>query len=683
MTTTLDTPAAGPPGHRYRADDAPPAGARRPERLLAGANRLWRRRPDDPAWVRPALFGLLIATGALYMWGLGESGWANSFYSAAAQAGSESWKAFFFGSSDAANSITVDKPPASLWFMAMSVRIFGLSSWAILLPQALMGVATVGVLYAAVRRQFSAAAGLLAAAVMALTPVAVLMFRFDNPDALLVLVMTIAAYAVLRALESGQARWLLLCGALVGFGFLTKQLQALLVVPAFGLAYLWASPKPLGRRVVDLLGALAAMVVAAGWWIAIVELTPASMRPYIGGSQHNSILELTLGYNGLGRLTGNETGSVGGGGGWGTPGLGRLFGAEQGGQIAWLLPAALILLVAGLWATRRAPRTDLTRAAFLVWGGWLVVTGLVFSEMQGIFHAYYTVALAPAIAALVGMGTTVVWKQRGAWAPLLLAATMVVTTLWSYALLARGADWHPWLRVVVLVAGLMAALGLAAGTFIGRRLLAVVAATAVVVGLAGPAAYALKTASTAHTGSIVTAGPTVSGAMGFGGGMRGAGAGMGGPGGQTQGQAQRQTGTQGAPGTAGGMPGFGGGGMGGLLNGSTPSDELVAALEADANSYTWVAATIGSNNASGYQLASQEPVMAIGGFNGSDPSPTLARFQSYVAAGKIHYFIRGTNLGGAGNTGGSAVGQPIAEWVAANYSATTIGGTTVYDLTSS
>ena len=682
MTTTIDRPPG--PGPAPMAD-----GPGRPSPTLNRRQRIVRGRPEDPAWVRPAFFGLLIATAVLYLWGLSASGWANSFYSAAAQAGSESWKAFFYGSSDAANSITVDKPPASLWFMAISVRIFGLSSFAILLPQALMGVGTVGILYAAVRRHFSAPAGLLAGAVLALTPVATLMFRFNNPDALLMLVLTGAAYAVLRAIENGRTRWLLLAGALVGLGFLTKQLQAVLVLPTFGVAYLVAGPKTAGKRILDLMAAFAAMIVAAGWWIAIVELVPAQYRPYIGGSQNNSILELTLGYNGFGRLSGDETGSVGGNGNWGATGIGRLFNSEMGGQIAWLIPAALILLVAGLWITRRAPRTDQVRAAFLLWGGWLLVTGLIFSFMQGIFHAYYTVALAPAIAALIGIGVTTLWKQRDQAMMLVLAGTVVVTALWSYTLLARADSWHPWIKYAVLITGLIGAAGLALSDRLNRRFLAVIVTTAVFSGLLGPAAYSISTAATAQTGSIVSAGPTVS-SGGMGGGPGGGGGGRGGGGGgfgggqpPTQGQTGTgQTGTGQTRGFGGGGAGGGGGGMGGLLNSTTPSADLLAALKADSGSYTWAAAVSGSNNAAGYQLASELPVMAIGGFNGSDPSPTLTQFQAYVAAGEIHYFIAASGLGGTSSTGGSNVASEISTWVAANYTATTIGSTTVYDLSS-
>jgi len=371
-----------------------------------------RQRWPGAEPIRWALPALLAGTALLYLWGLSESGWANSFYAAAAQAGSASWKAFFFGSSDAANAITVDKTPLSLWPMALSIRVFGLSSWSLLVPQALEGVAAVWLLHNTVRRTTgSRGAALLAGAVLALTPVAVLMFRFDNPDALLVLLLVGAAYGVLRAIEDGcrhPVRWLSLAGTLVGLAFLTKMLQAFLVLPGFGLAYLLFAAAPWSRRILHLLVAFGSMLLAAAWWVAIVELWPADSRPWIGGSQNNSILELTFGYNGLGRITGDETGSVGGGGGWGTTGLLRMFGSEVGGQIAWLLPAALILGVAALVVARHR---RLVAAATTLWLGWLLVTLLTFSPMAGIFHAYYTVALAPAIAALVAIGALALWQK--------------------------------------------------------------------------------------------------------------------------------------------------------------------------------------------------------------------------------------------------------------------------------
>ena len=502
--------------------------------------RLLRRRPEDPAWARPAVAALLAATAALYLAGLSRNGWANAFYAAAVQAGTKSWKAFFFGSFDAANFITVDKPPASLWVMEISARIFGLNSWSLLVPQALEGVATVGVLFATVRRWSGPAAGLIAGAVLAVTPVATLMFRYDNPDALLVLLLVIAAYAITRAVESGQTRWLALTGALLGFGFLTKMLQAFLVLPVFALVYLIAGPPRLGRRIWQLLVGGAAVVVAAGWWVAIVMLTPAADRPYVGGSTNDNILQLTFGYNGLGRLTGNETGSVGPAtrstAAFGGPaGITRLFSSSMGSQASWLIPAALIGLVALLWLSRRSPRTDRTRAAALVWGGWLVLTGLVFSYMSGIIHPYYTIALAPAIGALTGIAAVTLWRIRDRLAAqLTMTAMLAVTAAWAWMLLGRSPGWYPWLPVLVVLAALGAAgLILSGRTTAGHRagepgsagltsvgqgrrfLTAAAVSLAAIAGLAGPLAYSSSTATTTYTGAIPVAGPAVAG--GFGG----------------------------------------------------------------------------------------------------------------------------------------------------------------------
>ncbi|MFG2157779.1 ArnT family glycosyltransferase [Streptomyces olivaceus] len=728
-------PAAAPADH-HRHGQHGQAGQSGGSRL----GRLWRGRPEDPGWVRPAFLGLLLATAVLYLYNLSASGYANSFYSAAVQAGSQSWKALFFGSLDAGNAITVDKPPAALWPMALAVRIFGLSSWSVLVPEVLMGVGTVAVVYAAVRRRFSPAAGLIAGAVLALTPVAALMFRFNNPDALLALLMSVTCYFVVRALEDGRTKWLVWAGVAVGFAFLAKTLQAFLILPPLALVYGVCAPVRLRRRLGQLALATLAIVVSGGWWVAVVELWPASSRPYIGGSQNNSFLELTFGYNGLGRLNGEETGSVGGGGGgmgggsqWGETGWDRMFNSEIGGQISWLLPAALILLVAGLVATRRTGRTDTARASFLVWGGSLVTTAAVFSYMAGIFHQYYTVALAPYLAAVVGMGAAALWERRERlWASLALAAAVTATAAWGYVLLNRTPAYLPWLKWLVLVGGLAAALGLVFAGRLGRRALLAVAGLGLAAALAAPTAYTLSTVSEGHSGSIVTAGPSGASMMGGpgGGGGRGGGPGGGFPGGgnaapgqgQGQGQTQGQGGgpgggggggfpgggtapgqnnqngqngqapnsqapngrsnQNGAAGESGGMAGGmgGGGGMGGLLNGAEVGSEAKKLLETDAGSYTWAAAAIGSQNAASYQLSTGDPVMAIGGFNGTDPSPTLAQFKEYVADGEIHYFIGGGTGGGTGGDDSGTASQ-ITSWVEAHFKEVTAGSATFYDLT--
>ena len=736
--------APGDPGAITTGPRQPAAAGRsRPGRLPG----LLRGPAADPRWARPALLALLALTALLYAAGLSRNGWANDFYSAAVQAGTRSWKAFFFGSFDSSSFITVDKTPASLWVMELSARVFGLNYWSVLLPQAAEGVASVAILYAAVRRWSGPAAGLIAAGVLAVTPVATLMFRFNNPDALLVLLMTAAAYAMVRAIDCGRTRWIVLAGALLGFGFLTKMLQAFLVLPAFALVYLVAGPPRLGRRLWQLLAGGAALLAAAGWWVAIVQFTPAADRPYVGGSTNDSILQLALGYNGLGRLDGNETGSVGfnggaapGGGGGsafgGSSGVSRLFASEMGGQISWLLPAALIALAALVWLSWRRSRTDQVRAAALLWGGWLVVTGLVFSYMSGIIHPYYTVALAPAIGALTGIGAVTAWRARRSMAGgralaarAVLAAGLVVTAWWAFVLLGRSADWLPWLRPVVLVCGLAAAAVVIAERWLsGRAMLLSVAPLALVAGLAGPLAYSLNTAATSHTGALPSAGPSVASFGGPGGGPGGGGGGQpgtgfGGHGGTTQGgTTQGGTGRPGAgapgssgvpgnaPGAAGGtggvpgstsgrssgstagrvpgstsgrsgqFPGGQGGGIGGGLGGSTQvSSAVTKLLTGGAAGYRWAAATVGAESAAPFQLASGEPVMAIGGFNGTDQAPTLAQFKTMVAAHEVHYFI-----GANGHTfgGGSGDAAQITSWVESHFTKQTVGGETVYNLTS-
>ncbi|TRW76972.1 glycosyltransferase family 39 protein [Mycolicibacterium sp. 018/SC-01/001] len=617
----------------------------------------------DPRWARPSLAALLIATAVFWCVGLSRNGWANAFYSAAVQAGTKSWKAFLFGSSDAANVITVDKPPAALWPMEISARIFGVNTWSIQLPQVLLGVASVALLYVIVTKHFGPAAGLLAGAALALTPVATLMFRYNNPDALLTFLMIAAVWAVMRAVSDGRTRWLMLCGALLGLGFLTKQLQVLLVVPGLALAYLVAGPPRLRIRLVQLVAGLGGMVLATGWWVLLVELWPPDSRPYIGGSENNSFLDLTFGYNGLGRLLGGEQNRPGGGmelphdmpsgmGGFiSHAGITRMFTAESGAQISWLLPAALILLLVGVVATWRRPRTDHQRAQYLVWGGWLIGTAAVFSFMSGLFHDYYTVALAPAVAAVVGIGAADLWLRRDKrWPVAVLALVTAVTGGWSWILLSRTPEFVGWLRwVVVGLAALATAALLMTVTprWDRRRVRRWAAAAAIFAALAGPLSYCVQTVSTSHTGGIITAGPTIAG-NGF-------------PGGRNP------------------------------MQETTVSDAVAATLLADADTFTWVAAVPGSTDAGVYQLATDRPVMALGGFSSGDPAPTLEEFQQYVHDRRVHYFIESAMFGrGAGQDSDMPVppgmdsdtqANRIKEWVKQNFTPVTVDGVTLYDLT--
>ena len=659
----------------------------------------WRR----PRWELSGLAVLLAGTGVLYLWQLAGNGWANTFYAAAVQAGTKNWTALFFGSLDSGNGITVDKPPASLWVMALSGRVFGFSSWSMLVPQALMGVGAVALLWAAVRRISGPGAALLAGTVLALTPVAALMFRFNNPDALLVLLMVAAAYCTLRAIEKAGTRWLLAAGLLIGLGFLAKMLEVFLVTPGLALAYLWAAPVSLGRRIRQLLAAGLAIVVGAGWWLLAVALWPVSSRPYIGGSTDNSPLELAFGYNGLSRIFGQgrpgggtrplpaggdlHRGLPGGAGGLfgGHTGLSRLFTGSFGTQAAWLLPAALLLLVVGLWLTRRAGRTDLVRAGLLLGGGWVLVTALVFSYMTGIIHQYYTVALAPGIAAVLAIGGREVWQQRNTWAGrTILAVATAGTALWAQTMLGWSPEFLPWLRWVVLVAGVIAAVAFLVPRS-GPRWLAVATTIAVTAGLTAPTAYAVETVVTPRSGPLVTAGPPVtqSDAPGPGGFPAGF------PGMNRRGSERTMPRGSGGPDIAATNP------------------ELVALLKAAPTK--WSAATITGSSAASLELASGTAVLGIGGFMGSDPYPTLDQFKSYVASGQIRYFVTGPIYGGRftggfpgtpegaspggfpGRDGGGPTrggpdgfangpGSQISQWVTENYTATTIGGQTIYNL---
>jgi 4-amino-4-deoxy-L-arabinose transferase-like glycosyltransferase len=594
-------------------------------------------------WSRWALAALLAATAVLYLWNLSASGYGNTFYAAAAQAGSQNWSSWFFGSLDAHNFITVDKPPAALWVTGLSARVFGVNSWSVMAPQALMGVAAVALLYCAVRRAFAnpdqgAAAGLLAGAVLAVTPAAALMFRFNNPDALLVLLLTAAAYCLMRAASAASWRWLLLVGAVMGTAFLTKMLQGFLVLPGFGLAYLLTAPTSWAKRLLHLLGAVAALIVAAGWWVLAVQLTPASARPYIGGSTDNTVLDLALGYNGINRILGHHRegtplGSWGAarlpmfGGG---TGMHRLFTGEMADEIAWLLLVALFVVgLGGYLAVRRAlTRNEL--CALLTWGIWLLVTGVVLSFMGGMVHPYYTVELAPAIAAMVGLGAVWAWRRRSNWdGRCSMAAMVMLAAVPSAILLHRnvfGPTFLPWLIIGLAVVS-------AAGVLWPRPPVAALVAGCVAA-LAGTAAFSVATAATPHHGTIPTA--------------------------------VRPSKVTGA-----------------WIN--DENNTQIAALLA-ATHTPWSAATNGSQSAAALEIASGTSVMAVGGWSG-DPVPTLQQFIDDVQAGKISYYveagrgpnspaIRGEVIRSTLHTASHA--REIADWVAAHYPGTFIGGSTVY-----
>ncbi len=653
--------------------------------LLARARSRGLSRDRADAWALPALAGVAALAAVLYLANLTVSGYANTYYAMAAQAGSQSWSAWFFGALDASGFITIDKPPLSTMVMGLSVRLFGLSSWSILLPEALMGVGAVVVLFLAVRRSFGTAAATIAGAVMALTPAAVLIFRYDNPDALLTLLLVSAAWALLRALDDGRMRWLALAGTLVGLGFMTKFLQAWLVLPVFALVWVVAAPGGWRRRVAGLAVSAASVAVASLAWPVAVDLVPAASRPYIGGSSDNSVLDLILGYDGLGRIfggVGNGGGGGGGGGGGfgGAAGLLRMFNAEFGGQVSWLIPFALVALVSGLVLRFRAGRTDRRLVGYLLWGGWLAVHVVVFSFMSGVIHSYYGVVLAPAIGALVGAGTVELWRlrSRSPIGGLVLAGALVASGAWAWALLERTPDFAPGLGIAVVaitfataVVVAVPATRLPAG---GRRIAAGAVTLALVALLAGPAAFAVATMATAHSGGTPAAGPS-SGAN-IGGAPVGSGRPTAfNPGGTADGTPPG-AGASPVDGTGAG-PAASGGTVGGMDGGSVDAT-LTAYLVEHAGTARWIVAVSGSGSAATIQLATGLPVMAMGGFNGSDAAPTAEQLQAYVASGELRYVLLGS--GGGGGPGGASTGDRDT-WVTSACTAVDTGASsgTLYD----
>ncbi|AUN42861.1 ArnT family glycosyltransferase [Tsukamurella tyrosinosolvens] len=630
---------------------------------------------------RCAVTALLAATALLYCWNLSISGYGNDFYAAAAQAGGLSWKAWLFGSLDPGNVITVDKPPAALWVTGLFVRVFGLSSWSILLPQALMGVGTVGLVYLTTRRllgslpaRIATGGALLAGAVCALTPAAVLIFRFNNPDALLVLLMTAAAYCTVRACQAASWRWLVACGALLGFAFLTKMLQGLLVLPGFGLAYLLFAQTSWLRRARDLALGVVAVVVSAGWYVLLTVLWPASSRPYIGGSKDGTFMDLVLGYNGLARIVGNSGGSgsdgFGGGPGGngatgtsfgGTPSLARLFSNEFGNEISWLLPAALLVLVIGLvLVARRRLDRDLA-LGLTVFGTWLAVTGVVFSYMSGTVHPYYTVALVPAIAVLVGGGAAVAWSRRSTVPGTLALVSLVVAAGgWGIVRAWRAGYAWPWLGIVVGVLMAAAIVALVVTRRGSGRAVAAALVLALLAGGVATAAFSVSTAGTAHSGGVPTAVKTAKSGDMFGGG----------PGGGRDGKASSGGGAEVELPAGVELP------DGARDVGGRPDEKANAALVALLKRTTthWAAAVNGAQSQGSLQLNSGRPVIAIGGFSGSDPAPTLAQFQQWVKDGKISYYV---SSGGFRPGGGKS---EVQSWVEKNFTATKVGSATVYQL---
>ena len=644
----MSTPSMTAPASR-------PLGAFGPGALGGRVRGALRGREADPGWSRPSLWLLALLAGALTTWGLTRNGYANTYYAEAAQAASRSWTAWFTNAIDVSGSTSLDKGPLPNMVMGLSGRLFGFSSFSMLLPEALCGVASVLLLHDAVRRTLGHRAALLAALTLALTPIFVAMSRFNNPDALLVLCEVAAAWALVRALESGRSRHVVLCGVLVGLAFNVKMLQAYLIVPALALTLLLAGRGSVRRRVAQTAAGAAAMLAVSFAWYGTMMLLPAADRPWVGDTVDNSWFTLLFGANGLSRVSGEGAGGGAGNFG-GESGPLRMFNSAVGGQVAWLLPLALAGLGLGLWSRRRLARDDRARSAFILWGTWGLVSWAVFSFSQGIFHPYYTTALAPAVAVLAAGALVIMWdrsRRSAGWAAALSLAVLGTAAL-SASLLSRTAGFVPWLGPLALGLAAPAAAALMlprirslAGSAARRRAARLAAIAAVLAVLAGPAAYSIATVGRSLTGSNPLAGPAAVSAAGFGGGPPG---GSGPRSGQRLPQAAAlaaagigRGGFGAPPGTApssarGGAPGAPAGPMGASVGKAT-----IAYLEARQGSARYMLAAVGSTTAGAVALQSGRNVIDIGGFNGSDPSPSLSELEQFIESGQLHYVLLPAN----------------------------------------
>ncbi len=607
---------------------------------LYRVNKELDKRSWFEKWTLPVLLAL---TGALYLFGALHNGMANSYYAAAVQAASQDWTAWLFGSLDAANYVSVDKPPLATMLMGLSARLFGFSSFSMLLPSVLAGVGSVWLVYGAVKRQFGLASAVIAGATLMLTPVAALMFGFNNPDAILTLMLTASGYAFLRSLEGKRPLlWLGLAGLFTGLAFNTKMLQGLMVLPAMALVYLVFTKPPMVTRFLHLMFAGVITTMSTLWWSMLVWLTPAGSRPWVGSTNDNNIWSLIFGYNGFGRLLGGRGGGGGPGGGHGPGGTGfggqtgifRIFNNDFGPNIAWLL----ILALAGggllLWILRKTPRTNRGRAAVIFWMLWLLIHVVIFSMTSGVIHPYYVVVMAPAVAALVGISLPFLWgaytrRKPYAWLlPVLVGVTAAIAVI-----ILGYAGTMTWLMWIVGLLGLTGMIGLLVNLYASRRWLQNLAIiTAISACTLAPTVYTLATVNVAHTGSIPTAGLSSTA-------MRGS---------------NNET--------------------------SQADSQLVQYLLQHQHGATWLVAVASANESAAIQLTSSQPVMAVGGFNGSDTPLTLEQFKQLVKDGKVNYYAISSHGHGGGGPGGG--NNEITMWVKQTGTVVNYGGSdvTLYEL---
>ncbi len=601
-----------------------------------GDTSICAERKSTPLWSKIALGGVLLVSLFMDFFQLGQNGYGNLYYAAGVRSMTDSLHNFFFVSFDPGGFVTVDKPPLGFWLQTISAKIFSFTPFSIFFPQALCGVLAVLLLYYLVRRHFGVMAGLVAALALAVSPISVVTNRNNTIDGTLALILLLAAWAVIRAAESGKLRWLLLSAVFVGLGFNTKMAEAYLIVPALFMTYLLCAPRKVWTRIWHLALFVVVFFALSLTWIVAVDLVPAAQRPYVGSTQNNSAVSLAFGYNGIGRfhINGNIFGGNRGTGGIqssdrttrtdrtqnvppmvgvsesGTPGLFRLISPSLGGQVGWLLPFALIAIVALLLQHRFRFQRDRQQLGLVLWGFWLLTMATFFSLNGTSFRQYYIAVMAPGLSALVGIGLAIMWRDyRGtSWRGWLLPIALVVTIATQISILNGYPIWSQRLSLLIESLTTLGVLALIIFRALPRLRLNIsmirIATVAVCVGLfallLAPTIWASYSVFHNTESSAPSAGPRYNDTTGtfFG-----------------SGQAVVQS----------GLP--------------QSNATLITYLEAKQGNTKFLVATLSSSAASPIILATNQPVMALGGFSGNDPILTTNKLQTLISNGTVRYFL--------------------------------------------